>query len=477
MFSFLFGFSISHILDFQYERIVAGDIIARRVDTLAGIIHLNLSISNCPPNYSVQLYAFEEIRIPYVFPNSTNFQPICCPSKEKCNLGQVYFQENAPVISRMITPEVNNTGKNTTDIDESDIILQQTSEIEITRKGIWTILISNCGSEEIMIHGFATIRRHDGCIDIRLKLLYTISILIIIIGVGMILYHLFMWVSSVPKLSLEQKSIIGLITLFTIYGLLTTYLYFSWNQTGDYKISISYSSSFLRSLITILVYYATLRHLQLPDEIKLYGFFGTIIPAFIGAVIENFGIKNFSSRYNGMWIFGYGHPCIEFLTIVSVHIFVFVYAHLNTPKEDANENRRILLALVFCTILSYTVMNLCLFGYRFNKNLIQTRKSEWVPFTLWPMLISVMISINAWYAGELNPEGWQMFNSGEDNQNAFVIKRGGKNQKNTKNMKAMQNQIKQAKLQKQQQIIQEEKERHHTPPKLMPVQLEQQEEV
>lgn len=448
MLSVLITFSVSHLFSFQYQRIVSGDMIFRHVDTLAGQIFVNLSILNSPPNYSIQIYAYEEARKPYVFQNISNFQPICCPDASKCMVGHVFFADKAPVISRTITSA--NTTNNT---QNDDIVLYQNNDIEIPRKGIWTILISNCGSEEIMINGYAQLRRHDGCLDIRLKHLYTISILISITGIGMISYNIFMWISSVPKLTLEQKISIGLLTIYAIYGISTAFLYRSWNQTGEYKMILSYISCFIRASLTVCVYYSTLHLLQLPDEFKLYYFFAAVIPVFIGSLIEFDGIRKFSSKDSGQWKFGYGNPCLEFILLMIMHIFVYVYAHIHTPKEDANEKRRFFLAIVLCTAISYIIMNFSLFVFRIGKTIIQTRKSEWVPFTLWPMLIAMMMSVNAWYAGELNPEGWQMFNETEEAMKSLNYKR------------------RQTKFAKKQ--VKKEEIPVHGPKKLQPVELEE----
>ena len=421
MFLFFFVLSNSYLFELKKVNLAPGAVIQRHVDTLHSFILTNFSLLNVPANKTLLMYAFEEARRSVIFPNKTNHMAICCPNNSSfCKKGTIYFENIAPVLKKTIHSAKAREQK------ISNIVLQQISDFELPRKGLWTILIANCGQKNITVDGSAFLKKYDGSLDMRIKNFYTISILVIIVGVGMIAYNLFMWTTTLPKMLFEHKLMLLLISLFSINGVTSLLFFSTWNKTGEQNMILLVSDAFLRAFSTVCTYIFTLKQLQKPQENGFWLVFLALIPMFLGTYIENKGISNFSEIQTGRWCFGFGFPCVEFITKVALHTYVFIYAQVKAPLETSNENRKTLLGIVFGTLSSFVVMNLTLFIWRFGKNVVETRTSEWVPYTFHAIFMTILLSANAWHVGEYNPEGWETLNSLEDKSEIYYVKRPNK---------------------------------------------------
>ena len=49
--------------------------------------------------------------------------------------------------------------------------------------------------------------------------------------------------------------------------------------------------------------------------------------------------------------------------------------------------------------------------WRFNKNLIQTRKSEWAPYALEPLYFFLLLLTGGWFWLQINQTGYQSLDS------------------------------------------------------------------
>ena len=419
MFFFFFNFIHSFVFDFHDERVASGYIMIRHIDTNHGFLISNLSISNSPSNYSIWLYAYNEAYKNSVFPNKTNHLPMCCPEKSSdCKHGSVHFNENVPVVRRKISYQ-----GSTAKAGSSEIILNQNTDVEFPRKGLYTVLIANCGNEEVTLNGCGILKKYDGSLDLRVKNFYTISILVIVVSIGMISYNLFMWFTSIPKLMKEHKIMLSLLLLFALNGITSCLFYYKWKSTGNGGSFLMIIDAFIRALSTVSVYMFSIQQLQKPQEKNYYILLIAVLPLLVGCYIENKAIANFSAIESGKWIFGFGKPCIEFIIKILLHFFVCLYSHMNAPGESSSEGRHIFLGFIFAAFTGYFAMSFSLFIWRFNKTLIQTKASEWVPFALHPILMVFLLLANLWYVGEYNPEGWQTLNFVEDRSSIYYVKR------------------------------------------------------
>ena len=232
-----------------------------------------------------------------------------------------------------------------------------------------------------------------------------------------------MWFTSIPKLLKEHKIMLSLLILFAINGITSSIFYYKWNVNGDGGFILMVFDAFIRAFSTVSVYIFSLQQLQRPQEKNFLPLLILVLPLFVGCFIENKAIVNFSSIEKGRWLFGFGKPCLEFIIKILLHFFVCFYAHTHTPGESSNEHRHIFLGFIFSSFTGYFAMSFSLFLWRFNKTLIQTKASEWVPFALHPILMVFLLLANLWYVGEFNPDGWQTLNSIDDRSSIYYVKR------------------------------------------------------
>ena len=401
-----------YLYNFKSELLKPGEILFRTFDTYPGSLSINLALTNCEPPCQIELSAFEEVRRKQIFSNKTNYKAICCQDDLPCSSNSIYFADPAPVIRRPIILKQDEgdivLGQSST-LSNSEIILKQNNDVDLSRKGLWTVLISNCGTNPVTIEGTAVIKRHDGYLDSRLQHFSIIGSIQTFFGIVLLGYFLFNWLKSLPKLTSDHNKIIFTSIFYILEGTLTVLLLIKWNKNGYPHQILVLLHTIIKSLSHSSIFYLSLLQLQRPHDIPIYIFLLIFLPNLYGTFIEDKSIIQFSHRQNGKWLFGFSEkPSIEFLVTIITHLCISYYSATHKPSESAqNDRRKTFLGIYSGSFVSFFFMNLSLLIWRLSKNLIETRKSEWVPFSIPSILFYILLSINFWYVSDINPEGWQ----------------------------------------------------------------------
>lgn len=422
MLNLFLSFSQSSLFRFNDEVIPKGRIIPRLFDMTPGYLKLNLSITKCAGNCEIELIVFEEVRRNQVFFEADNYQAVCCSPKSNCS-NSIHYNDPTPVIRRPI--EI----KTISDANaiETDILLEKTvtlnridissfrsADIELPWRGIWTVMIANCGPNDVNVDGNATMARRIGYLDDRLRNNHYISILQIIAGILYFAIFMFTIWNSVPRF--EREHFLEMITcgVFIFDGFISWAFFYILNRVVDVHFIIVFIFVILHSLCMVEVFYTLFSSLQRPVEIPKFKFSLISIPISIALAFQMYGYINFAQRTTGRWLFGYGkYPALLFITQSFIHFYLSFYAFKHKPNESLDgETRPRLVGLFFGSASMYFIMNFCLFIMRLRSNVISTRKSEWVPWTITPLILFFLIAINGWFVSNTNNEGWVALDSG-----------------------------------------------------------------
>lgn len=391
-------------------------------DMTPGYLRLNLSITKCDGNCEIELIAFEEVRRSQVFFASDNYQAMCCSPSRNCS-NSIHYNDPTPVIRRPI--EIKTIADSNS--IESDILLEKTvtlsridlssfqsADIELPRRGIWTVMIANCGQNDVNVDGNATMARRIGYLDDRLRYNHYVSILQIIGGCLYLFIFIFTVWNNTPHF--ERDFYLEMIAcgIFVFDGFLSWGFFHILNKVVDIRSSIVIIFVILHSYCVIAMFYAIFSSLQRPIEIPIFKFSLLAIPMIIGYSFQMYGYVNFAQRTTGKWVFGYGkYPAFLFVIHSIIHIGLSYYSFSHKPNESVDGQRRPrLVGLFFGSATMYVFMNFSLFLMRCRSTIISTRKSEWVPWSITPLIMFFLLAINGWFVSNINSDGWIILESG-----------------------------------------------------------------
>ena len=416
MFLLLISFVSCSLFRFNDEKIPKNTIIRRYFDMNRGFLSLNLSITKCDGNCELEIVAFEEVRRKQIFHEKDNFQPFCCTPERNC-LNTIDFADTTPVIRRPIliktisdssSPEHDILLEKAVTLSYIDLSSFQSSNIELPRKGIWTIMIANCGENDINIDGNATILRKSGFLDDRLKYNSSIFMIQLVFGISYLVYFTYSVWNNAPHLDKDHIKVMTVSCIFAFDGLVSFLFFYLMNIVVDIPNILTVFVALVHSISIVSILYSVLSALQRPVEIPLFKFALLIIPFFFASFNDLNGYVSFNERSTGKWIFGVGKiPYMFFLSYLIVHASIAVYAYLHKPSESLSGDKRFKFLGMFVGILfGYLFMSLSLFVIRLNSSIIATRKSEWVPLTIIPIILLSLIIANGWFVMDFNTEGW-----------------------------------------------------------------------
>jgi len=407
---------IFFLYDFSGEVVSPGQIMVRYFDTYPGVLTLNLYLTKCEGQCEIELSAFEEVRRKQIFSNITGYKAVCCGEGLPCSGNGLFFADLAPVIKRPIVMKQEEgdiiLGHSST-LDQREIILKQSNEVDLPRKGLWTIMISNCGSSPVSIDGNASIRRKDGYLDSRLQSFSVLASIQVVLSIVVFGYFLYNWMKNLPKLTPDHNRLVGAFIFVIMEGTVSVLFFVRWNRNGIVGIPLLVIYTSIRSITHAVILYLTLHQLQRPREIPFYIFILIVLPLAIGSHIELDSIAHFAKRESGKWLFGFSKtPSFEFFATSIALIGIAYYSATNKPTESVqNDRRKQFLGIVAGSFVAYFFMSISLLIWRRSKTLIETRKSEWVPFSIPNILFFVLLCSNSWYINDINPEGWQTLDS------------------------------------------------------------------
>lgn len=285
--------------------------------------------------------------------------------------------------------------------------------VRISSKTLWTVIVANCYDTDLELDGSISIRRVSGFLDDRLHPFSIISVGELVSGIFFILFYLLTVFQTVPKLTLQHKVVFGMGIMYTADGLFNVITFYTWNAHDTPPMWSVWGSALSRSVLISGIFYLMALGLQHPQEIPWKYFAAAAVPMLFAAYVDNMGIINFSNRQSGTWLFGYSHiPSIELIIVLLGSIALTIYAQIFKPSETSHNEKHNTLLAAFAALLAGTaVVVFSLFVWRFNKTLIQTRKSEWVPYTITPIYYFLVMVVDAWFWLEFNPSGWQTLDS------------------------------------------------------------------
>lgn len=428
---FFASFVAASLYRFNDEKIEKNQIVPRFFDMTPGFLTLNLSITKCDGTCEIEIVAFEEVRRKQVFHEKDGYMAFCCTAERKCQ-NSIDFSDPTPVIRRPIviktitdssSPENDILLEKAVTLSKIDLSSFQSSDIELPRRGIWTVMIANCGDNDVNIEGNATIIRRVGYLDDRLQYNGDISIVQTVCGILYLCYYCFAIWRSTPHLEKEQILVMVATGVFSFQGAISYAFFFLLNSIVDLPIAFTIIEAFIRSASIVFIFYSLLTALQKPVDIPKFKFSLLCIPLFVACFNDDDGYIHFNERETGKWMFGVGRiPYLLFAVQSLIHAGLAYYAYTHKPSESmAGDRRHKLVGIFVGALFGYVFMNIGLFATRYKSNLIATRKSEWVPWTIIPIVLFGLLIANGWFVMNINTEGWVALESGPSQQNEQMI--------------------------------------------------------
>ncbi|OHS94775.1 hypothetical protein TRFO_39066 [Tritrichomonas foetus] len=430
----------SALISFNHQNLPSGSVLERFFDTSPADIIIDIMITNCSESCQLEIIAFEELRRKTMLTKDTNFEVKCC-KQDSCEKSKLHFVKYAAVLRKTIiytNPEdvlldkeeilkTNHQKSKTKDKSQNNIksFLSDSKftpkynakSLRIPTKTLWTISVSNCGDSDLVVDGTISVYRQKGFLDDRLGNIVLIAVIQIVSGIFFIIFYLLSAYETTPTLTKKHKILLLCGLLFSFDGAFKIILFYLWNQNDTPNLIFSFFSSLSRAFFYCSVLYMSISGLQLPQEIPLKYFWYGIIPFLLFIEFDNRGLIHFNQRLIGRWKFGFNtkYFSFEYFGTVCITISIIIYAQLYKPSENShNEKHHTFLALFASLLSGLLSTSIIMFIYRYNKNLIQTRKSEWVPATILPIYYFLLLVTNSWYWIEFNPTGWQTLENVHD---------------------------------------------------------------
>jgi len=419
---FLFCVSFSSLYSFHDDILRQGEVLQRFFDTSPGIVRLNISVTQCVGDCRIEIFAYEELRKQQVFPKEIDYQAVCCANESKCSVGSIYFADSSPVIRRPIVFKAPKSDGS----PENDIVLDKTStlasidmsqfvsqDIDLPRKGLWTIMLANCGNNNVTIGGNASVARKIGYLDDRLHSFSIFAIVQLLFGASYMAYFITTVWKTQPRLSADHYLLISSIACYLADSAMTIVFFIKMNSSCDVHLIYTIGHSIVRANCIVFGLYTSLTILQRPIEIPLYIYAIAIIPMVFVSFVEDEAIVGFSKLVTGKWYFGYSkYSLYAFIYSVVISGSAAYVSYTRKPSESSHsEKRHRLLSYFVGSIIAYVCMNILLFLFRIRSTIFGTRKSEWVTWTIIPVFLSSLIVTNGWFLLDINTEGWEVLDS------------------------------------------------------------------
>jgi len=344
--------------------------------------------------------------------DKTMIENKCCEyGNDNCTLSENMKNESGYFRQILkIEEETETIEAKTSDLSYSQIKLLYPNAHMIYESSIWSIVLSNCGKNDVSVTGTIKVYTPFGFADIRVRSISNSTMLLCLLLTVFISLWLYLFLLKNPHLDIVHYPFVIAASSLVLESIVYAIHFYIWNRLGsNYLITIIFTSlvsALSKSLVCFSVYQSIVGNI----EIQYKQFYPFICIFLLSSFGETKGISDLFSRSSGRWLLGYGSiPCFSFLSNVLVIVIMLYYTknliHLSPQKRSLHQ-------VVLITIISYCFVIIVMTVFRWNMTLEDAKKFEWLTFCLDPLFFTTILILNGAFWLKYNPIGWQTISDG-----------------------------------------------------------------